>query len=89
MRGLKPLDTSILEEVSGCRVIITVEDGALKGGLYGAVCEYFAGRSEAPIIKGLGIPDRFIPQDRQAAQWVDCCLDTESIYDVLVELLKK
>ena len=89
MRFLKPLDASIMEEVSRCRVILTLEDGALKGGLYGAVCEYFAGRSDAPIIKGLGIPDRFIPQDRQAAQWVDCCLDTESIYDVLVELLKK
>ena len=53
------------------------------------MCEYFAGRSNAPIIKGLGIPDRFIPQDRQAAQRADCCLDTESIFDVLVELLKK
>ncbi|MBR3097482.1 MAG: 1-deoxy-D-xylulose-5-phosphate synthase, partial [Bacteroidales bacterium] len=89
MRFLKPLDTAIMEEVSRCRVILTLEDGALKGGLYGAVCEYFAGRGNAPIIKGLGIPDRFIPQDRQAAQRADCCLDTESIFEVLVELLKK
>jgi 1-deoxy-D-xylulose-5-phosphate synthase len=89
MRWLKPLDTSILEEVSGCRVILTLEDGALKGGLYSAVCEYFAGYSEAPIVKGLGIPDKFIAQDTQAAQWAECCLDTESIYGILVDLLKK
>ena len=56
MRFLKPLDAAIMEEVSGCRLILTVEDGAMKGGLYGAVCEYFAGRAEAPIVKGLGIP---------------------------------
>ena len=89
MRWLKPLDTAILEEVSRCRVILTVEDGALKGGLYGAVCEYFAGRSDAPIVKGLGIPDRFIAQDTQTAQWTECCLDTESIFGILVDVMKK
>ena len=86
---LKPLDADILEEVSGCRVILTLEDGTLKGGLYSAVCEYFAGFSEAPIVKGLGIPDKFIAQDTQAAQWVECCLDTESIYGILVDVMKK
>ena len=89
MRFLKPLDAAIMEEVSGCRLILTVEDGAMKGGLYGAVCEYFAGRSEAPLVKGLGIPDRFIAQDTQAAQRAECCLDTESIYGLLVEVMKK
>ncbi len=88
MRFLKPLDAAILEEVSGCRVILTLEDGALKGGLYGAVCEYFAGRENAPIIKGLGIPDHFIPQDTQKAQWAECCLDTDSIFALLVEVMK-
>ena len=89
MRFLKPLDTAILEEVSRYRVILTLEDGALKGGLYSAVCEYFAGRSGAPLIKGLGVPDRFIGQDTQAAQRADCCLDTESIFDFLREMMKK
>ncbi len=89
MRFLKPLDAAILEEVSSFRIILTMEDGALKGGLYGAVCEYFAGHATAPIIKGLGIPDRFIPQDTQAAQRAECCLDTESIYELLREMMKK
>jgi 1-deoxy-D-xylulose-5-phosphate synthase len=89
MRFLKPLDKAILEEVSRFRVILTLEDGALKGGLYSAVCEHFAGRTDAPIIKGLGIPDRFIPQDTQAAQRAECCLDTESIFEILIEMMKK
>ena len=89
MRFLKPLDASILEEVSGFRAILTLEDGSMKGGLYGAVCEYFAGRADAPLVKGLGIPDVFISQDTQAAQRAECGLDTESIFEILVEMMKK
>ena len=88
MRFLKPLDTGILEEVSHCRAIITVEDGVLKGGLFGAVSEYFAGRPDAPLVKGMGIPDRFIGQDTQKAQWAACGLDEESIYELLVGMMK-
>ena len=87
MRFLKPLDAAIMEEVSGCRLILTVEDGAMKGGLYGAVSEYFAGRSKRPIIKGLGIPDRFVEQDSQDSQRRDCGLDSESILDLLREMM--
>ena len=88
MRYVKPLDGGILEEVSGFRAIVTVEDGSLKGGLFGAVCEYFAGRDEAPILKGLGIPDKFIAQDTQKAQLADCGLDEESLYELLVGMMK-
>ena len=88
MRFLKPLDAAILEEASHYRAILTVEDGCLKGGLFGAVAEYFAGRDEAPVIKGVGIPDRFIGQDTQRGQWEDCGLDAESLYDLLVVMMK-
>jgi len=88
MRFLKPIDTDILEEVAAtCHSILTVEDGCIKGGLYGAVSEYFAGRSKRPIIKGLGIPDRFVEQDTQSAQRRDCGLDSESILDLLREMM--
>ena len=88
MRFLKPLDESILEEVAGFDVILTIEDACLKGGLFGAVSEYFAGKKNAPIIKALGIPDRFISQDSQAGQRKACCLDADSIYSILYEMMK-
>ena len=88
MRFLKPLDESILEEVAGYDVILTIEDGCLKGGLFGAVSEYFAGKMGAPVIKALGIPDRFISQDSQAGQRKACCLDADSIYSILYEMMK-
>jgi 1-deoxy-D-xylulose-5-phosphate synthase len=88
MRFLKPLDSAILEEVSRFKVIVTVEDGALKGGLFGAVSEYFAGRTDAPVIKGVGIPDSYIPQDTQKAQRAFCGMDEESLFELLEEMMK-
>ena len=88
MRYLKPLDTEILEEASKYKIILTLEDGALKGGLYSAVCEYFSMRTDAPLIQGVGIPDRFIQQDTQRAQLFDCSLDQDGIYDLLLGLMK-
>ena len=87
-RFLKPLDTGMMEEISRYKAVITVEDGSLKGGLFGAVCEYFAARPDAPIIKGVGIPDRFIAQDTQRGQWASCGLDSESLLDLLVGMMK-
>ncbi len=88
VRFLKPLDQEILEEAAHFKAIITVEDGTLKGGLYGAVSEYFAPRKDAPLIKGVGIPDRFIAQDTQKGQRAACGMDTESLLELLKEMMK-
>jgi 1-deoxy-D-xylulose-5-phosphate synthase len=88
MRWLKPLDTDILEEAGKYSAIVTLEDGTLKGGLYGAVSEYFAGRADAPVIKAVGIPDRFIPQATRGQQLQECGLDTESLFDLFIAMMK-
>ena len=88
MRFLKPLDPAIMEEAAEFKAIITVEDGSLKGGLFGAVSEYFAGRTDAPVIKGVGIPDRYMTQDTQKAQRAACGMDEESLLDLLSEMMK-
>ena len=88
MRFLKPLDPAIMEEAGEFKAIITVEDGSLKGGLFGAVSEYFAGRTDAPVIKGVGIPDRYMTQDTQKAQRAACGMDEESLLDLLSEMMK-
>ena len=88
MRFLKPLDKDILEEAAKYKVIVTIEDGTVKGGLFGAVSEYFAGRADAPVIKAVGIPDRFIPQATREQQLQECGLDTESLFDLFIALMK-
>ena len=84
IRYIKPLDEDMLGEVSGnFRQIVTVEDGCLKGGLYGAVSEYVAGRGLGITVTGLGIPDRFIGQGTQKELRAECGYDAEGIYRVL------
>ena len=88
MRFLKPFDTSIMEEASRARAIITIEDGAIKGGLFSEVSEYIASRGLNTIVKGLGVPDRFITQAPVGEQRKTCGIDADGIYSELLELFK-
>ena len=90
MRYLKPLDEEILEEAcAGCRGIVTVEDGSLKGGLFGAVSEWVAQRGLGTVVHGIGIPDRFIAQATQSQQRNDCGLSVEGIVSACRIMSKK
>lgn len=42
MHTVKPLDTKILEEISGMKLVVTVEEHVRTGGLGGAVSEFYA-----------------------------------------------
>ena len=87
LRYLKPLDEALLAEVADrFETILTVEDGALMGGLYGAVCEFVAGQGRNIRVQGLGIPDRFISQASQQEERHACGLDAEGILDQLRKL---
>lgn len=90
MRFVKPVDTALLERLCAeFDAILTVEDGAMKGGLFGAVSEYVAGQSRSVIVRALGIPDRFIVQDTQAEERKECGLDTRSILAEVRNLMQK
>ena len=89
-RYLKPLDEEKLAQIcSRYRSILTLEDGTLKGGLFGAVSEFCAQRDCTIYIKGAGIPDEFIEQDRQASQREACGLTTEKIVGAIGQILQK
>ena len=61
MRFLKPIDESILEEVGKkFKRIITVENGAIRGGLGSAVLEWMNDHGYTPKVKRLGLPDNFV-----------------------------
>lgn len=101
IRFLKPLDEALLERVTGdCLRLITVEDGCLKGGLYGAVCEWAARRNGAACdradaagtglrVEGLGIPDKFIAQGTQQELRHDCGIDADGIAACVRTLLAR
>ena len=90
LRWLKPLDTGILDEVATrFDGVLTAEDGCLKGGLFGAVCEYLAGKERKVTVRGVGIPDRFIPQARQSEEWKSCGMDADGILAEMKKLAEK
>lgn len=67
LRFAKPLDQELLHEVGRkFRCVVTVEDGALRGGVGEAVVAFFCEHGYLPKVVSLGIPDRFVEQDRKS-----------------------
>ena len=79
-RFIKPLDENLLSEIAAkYGHIITVEDGSLKGGLYGAVCEYLMSTGAKTRVDGIGIGDVFVEQARQKVQLENFGISREGI----------
>ncbi len=90
MRYLKPIDESILNEVfKKHQLVITVEDGTVKGGFGSAVAEFMVENNYTARLKILGIPDRFIEQGTPDELYRECGFDTKGIYEAVKELLTK
>ena len=88
-RFLKPLDEEMMDRIAAeYRYVLTVEDGCLKGGLYGAVAEYFAAKGAGVHLEGLGIGDEFPIQDRQDRQRARYDLNAEGIEKRLKKFLE-
>ena len=89
IRYIKPLDQNIMKEVcEGYDRVVTIEDGSLVGGLYGAVAEYLSSQERPIPVKGVGIPDRYISQGTQEELREECGLTTSEIYRVFEEEFK-
>ena len=87
LRFAKPLDQELLHEVGRkFRCVVTVEDGALRGGVGEAVVAFFCEHGYLPKVVSLGIPDRFFEQGTPAQQYAQCGYDAEGIYRTLKSL---
>ena len=84
MRFLKPIDEDILQEVgTKFRRIVTVEDGAVVGGLGSAVVEYMTDHNLHPEVVRLGLPDHFVEHGTPEELYRLVGLDAENIKSVL------
>ena len=60
-RFVKPMDALFLEQIRRkASIIVTAEEGALRGGFGQAVADYLLGQRYDGFFKSLGIPDKFI-----------------------------
>ena len=90
IRYIKPIDGSVLSDVaSKYDYVLTVEDGTLLGGLYGAVAEYMAGLDKSPVVKGVGIPDVYVSQGTQNDLRDECGLTAKALYATFSDFFEK
>ncbi|MCX6834811.1 MAG: 1-deoxy-D-xylulose-5-phosphate synthase [candidate division Zixibacteria bacterium] len=79
-RFVKPLDLVLLDQVlPDARVIVTVEEGALRGGFGQAVAEYLLSHRYADRFRAFGLPDRFVTHGSRAQLLKELGLDGESL----------
>ena len=87
---LKPVDEELLHEVGKkFNRIVTVENGVIKGGLGTAVLEFMADNGYTPKVKRIGVPDRFIEHGSVPELFKLCGMDSESIAEVVKEMVKE
>ena len=87
LRFAKPLDQELLHEGGRkFRCVVTVEDGALRGGVGEAVVAFFCEHGYLPKVVNLGIPDRFVEHGTPAQLYAQCGYDAEGIYRTLKSL---
>jgi 1-deoxy-D-xylulose-5-phosphate synthase len=80
MRFLKPLDDALLAEVAAHhKVLITIEDGVAKGGLFSAVSEYLSEHHLQNRLCHIAINDCFVPHGDVPSLYKELGFDAESI----------
>ena len=90
IRYLKPLDEQLLlDAASHHDVLLTLEDGCVAGGLFGAVSEFVTSRGLGNRVIPAGIPDRFIQQGSRNEELAECGLDVAGILGKMKEVLQK
>ena len=88
-RYIKPLDTEALEAIARkYHRIVTVEDGAVAGGLFGAVSEYLGSHGFAVPVEPVGIGDVFVAQASQKEQRSEWKLDKEGLEKIFQKCLE-
>ena len=88
LRFLKPLDEEMLMEIGKrFQCIITIEDGAVTGGMGSAVLEWMDLHGYHPQVIRLGIPDQFIEHGKVTELYHICGIDVEGIAKCLLKNL--
>lgn len=90
-RFLKPFDAGIKADILSGRYkhVITVEDGAVHGGLYSEIAELVASQQGCEVcVHPLGIGDEFVHQGTQLRQRENCGLSTKKIFEKFLDICK-
>ncbi|MCJ7925065.1 MAG: 1-deoxy-D-xylulose-5-phosphate synthase [Pantoea vagans] len=88
MRFVKPLDEALIAELAKTHdSLITLEEGAIKGGAGSGVNEFVMAKRLGIPVLNIGLPDEFIPQGTQDEVRHDYLLDAEGIQQQIARWL--
>ena len=80
LRYVKPLDEELLNTIgSRFERVITIEDGAVRGGVGEAIAAHFSRHGYTLRVENLGIGDTFIEHGKPAELYADCAYDEETL----------
>jgi len=90
MHTVKPLDTQIIDEnIQGKKLIVTIEEGQLYGGLGSAIAEYVSSLDNTPIVLRMGIHDMFPHAGSYSYLLEQCGLTAAQIKERIINTLNK
>ena len=80
LRYIKPLDTEMLDHIgSRFSKVITIEDGAVRGGVGEAIAAYLSRQGYTPRVKNLGIGDTFVEHGKPTELYAECAYDEAAL----------
>ena len=86
---IKPMDTvTVVEAAKKCKVVVTLEEHQIMGGMGSAVCEVLAELCPVPVHR-LGIPDHFGESGEPDELIAKFGLDTSSLIKYINGVVKK
>ena len=89
MHTVKPLDIQIINQnLEGKKLVVTVEEGQLNGGLGSAIAEYVSSLDNSPKVLRLGINDIFPHAGSYTYLLDQCGLTVEQIKNKIIEIVK-
>ena len=86
---LKPMDEKAVEQLAqGCSLLVTLEDGAVKGGFGAALAQAVSEKAKIRTLP-LGMPDAFVPQGTVEELWQMLGLTPQDIAQRIVQEIEK
>lgn len=86
MHTVKPLDTELLAQaVKGKRLVVTIEEGFVHGGLGSVVGEWMMAQGQMPKLIRMGVEDKFPHAGSYEYLLEQCGLTTEQIVEIIIK----
>ena len=88
MHTIKPIDTNIIKECNDTKLIVTVEEHSIIGGLGSAVSEVLIQLQNHTTFLPIGIDDSFVNADEYETLLYNAGLKSEQIADKILKKYK-